>query len=127
MMFLAVNGSLMRGLELNRNLLEVGAVFIREDRTAPIYRLWSINDRYPGMLRTSEGNAQAIELEIWDLDEAGLVRVLEQEPAGLTIGRVVLEAGNEVLGVLAEPYLVEGRQEITRYGGWRGYLKAKGV
>lgn len=126
-MFLAVNGSLMRGLELNRNLLEVGAVFIREDRTAPIYRLWSINDRYPGMLRTSEGNAQAIELEIWDLDEAGLVRVLEQEPAGLTIGRVVLEAGNEVLGVLAEPYLVEGRQEITRYGGWRGYLKAKGV
>jgi len=126
-MFLAVNGSLMRGLELNRNLLEVGAVFIREDRTAPIYRLWSINDRYPGMLRTSEGNAQAIELEIWDLDEAGLVRVLEQEPAGLTIGRVVLEAGNEVLGVLAEPYLVEGRQEITRYGGWRGYSRAKGV
>jgi hypothetical protein len=38
-----------------------------------------------------------------------------------------LEAGNEVLGVLAEPYLVEGRQEITRYGGWRGYSRAKGV
>ena len=122
-MFLAVNGSLMRGLELNQNLLDAGAVFVREDRTAPIYRLWSIDDRYPGMLRTSEGNAEAIALEIWDIDELGLIRVLEQEPSGLTLGRVVLEAGIEVLGILAEPYLVEGRQEITSYGGWRGYLK----
>ena len=124
-MYLAVNGSLMRGLELNQNLLDAGAVFVREDRTAPIYRLWSIDDRYPGMLRTSEGKAEAIELEIWDINELGLIRVLEQEPSGLSLGRVVLEAGNEVLGILAEPYLVEGRQEITSYGGWRGYLRAR--
>ena len=124
-MFLAVNGSLMRGLELNQNLLEAGAVFIREDRTAPFYRLWSIDDRYPGMLRSEAGNARKIELEIWEVNAAGLVRILEQEPAGLTLGRVVLEAGTQVLGILAEPYLVEGRQEITSYGGWRAYIHAK--
>jgi gamma-glutamylcyclotransferase (GGCT)/AIG2-like uncharacterized protein YtfP len=123
-MLLAVNGSLMRGFDLNRNLLEAGAVFIREDWTAPIYRLWSIGDRYPGMLRTNEGSASTIALEIWEVTEAGLVQILEREPPGLTLGRVVLEAGNEVLGVLAESYLVEGRQEITSYGGWRGYLEA---
>jgi hypothetical protein len=124
-MFLAVNGSLMRGLALNQNLLDAGAVFVREDRTAPFYRLWSIDDRYPGMLRSREGNAREIALEIWEMDEVGLVRVLEQEPLGLTLGCVVLKDGDEVFGILAEPFLVEGRLEITSYGGWRGYLKAK--
>jgi len=117
-MFLAVNGSLMRGFELNQNMLDAGAVFVREDRTAPFYRLWSINDRYPGMVRTREGNAEAIALEIWDINEVGLMRVLEQEPSGLALGRVLLEAGDDVLGILAEPYIVEGMLEITSYGGF---------
>jgi hypothetical protein len=123
-MYLAVNGSLMRGFELNQNLLDAGAVFVREDRTAPFYRLWSIDDRYPGMVRNGAGNTGGIAVEIWDIDERGLIRVLEQEPPGLTLGHIVLEAGHEVLGILAEPYLVAGRLEITGYEGWRGYLKA---
>ena len=59
----AVNGTLMRGLELNGNLLKVGAAFVREDLTAPIYRLWSIADRHPAMLRVSQ-DGQAIALEV---------------------------------------------------------------
>ncbi|MEM8603941.1 MAG: glutamyl-tRNA amidotransferase, partial [Cyanobacteria bacterium P01_H01_bin.121] len=43
---LAVNGTLMRGLELNGNLLAVQATFVREAQTAPEYRLWSIGDRH---------------------------------------------------------------------------------
>jgi hypothetical protein len=39
---LAVNGPLMRGLELNANLLAVGASFLSEARTSSEYRLWSI-------------------------------------------------------------------------------------
>jgi gamma-glutamylcyclotransferase (GGCT)/AIG2-like uncharacterized protein YtfP len=123
-MQIAVNGTLMRGLELNPNMLAAGAAFVREDRTAPCYRLWSIDDRYPGMLRTNQGDAGAIELEIWEVDEQGLMRILKQEPPGLTIGRVVLTTGDEVLGVLAEPYLVEGMPEITKFGGWRAYLSS---
>jgi gamma-glutamylcyclotransferase (GGCT)/AIG2-like uncharacterized protein YtfP len=119
-MRLAVNGTLMRGLELNQNMRDVGATFIREAKTAPVYRLWSINDRYPGMLRVSEGGA-AIALEVWEVDGAGLVQILEREPAGLTLGRVLLEDETEILGVLAEPYLVEDQHEITSFGGWRVY------
>lgn len=124
-MLLAVNGTLMRGLELNRNMLAAGAKFVREDQTAPCYRLWSIEYRYPGMIRTGEENGACIALEIWDIDEAGLMHILEQEPAGLTVGRVVLEGGEEVLGVVAEPYVVEGRLEITNYGGWRAYREGR--
>jgi len=116
----AVNGTLMRGLELNDNLLKVGAIFVREDLTAPIYRLWSIADRHPAMLRVSQ-DGQAIALEIWSITPAALGDILLSEPAGLCIGKVVLADGQEVLGVLGEPFLCEGQQEITSYGGWRAY------
>ena len=116
----AVNGTLMRGLELNGNLQKVGAVFVREDVTAPIYRLWSIGDRHPAMLRVSE-NGQAIALEIWSVTPDALGAILLSEPAGLCIGKIVLANGQEVLGVLGEPFLCEGQREITSYGGWRAY------
>ena len=103
MMVIAVNGTLMGGPGLNQNMLAAGAVFVREDRTASCYRQWSIDDRYPGMLRTSQENGAAIELEFRELSEAGLMHILEQEPPGLTLGRVLLATGDEVLGVLAEP------------------------
>jgi gamma-glutamylcyclotransferase (GGCT)/AIG2-like uncharacterized protein YtfP len=48
---LAVNGTLMRGLELEPNLVNLGATFVREDRTEPAYRLYSINDIHPAMVR----------------------------------------------------------------------------
>ena len=54
---LAVNGTLMRGFALNQNLLAVGATFVHEAVTAPVYRLWSIYDQYPAMLRVAAGGA----------------------------------------------------------------------
>lgn len=121
---LAVNGTLMRGLELNDNLQQVGAVFGSEIETAPIYRLWSIGDRHPAMMRVSAGG-RSIELEIWSVPVAGLAKILQQEPAGLCIGKIKLADNREVLGVLGEPFLCEGQPEITKFGGWRNYMKSK--
>ena len=118
---LAVNGTLMRGLELNPNLLKVGATFVREDVTDACYRLWSIDDRHPAMLRTP-GEGAAVAVEVWDVPLQGLAKVLQSEPPGLCIGKVKLADGSIVLGVLGEPYLCEGRREITEYGGWRAYI-----
>ena len=36
---LAVNGTLMRGLELNPNMQKAGGIFVREGRTDAHYRL----------------------------------------------------------------------------------------
>jgi len=121
----AVNGTLMRGLELNPNLQKVGAVFVREATTAPIYRLWSIDDRHPAMLRVCEGG-HAIALEIWSISLAGIGEVLQAEPSGLCVGKVCLSDGQVVLGVLGEPFVCEGQREITAYGGWRNYIQAQG-
>jgi gamma-glutamylcyclotransferase (GGCT)/AIG2-like uncharacterized protein YtfP len=121
---LAVNGTLMRGLELNGNLLAAGASFVREARTAPVYRLWSIGDKHPAMVRVAKGGA-AIAVEVWSVPAAGLASVLQQEPPGLCIGKVTLDDGSGVLGVLGEPILCEGQREITAHGGWRAYLAAR--
>ena len=118
---LAVNGTLMRGLELNPNMLAVGATFVREDKTEACYRVWSIDDRHPAMLRTP-GEGAAVAVEVWDVPLQGLAKVLQSEPPGLCIGKVKLADGSIVLGVLGEPYLCEGRREITEYGGWRAYI-----
>ena len=117
---LAVNGTLMRGLELNGNMLAAGATFVREDETAACYRIWSIGDRHPAMQRTTaEGTRVA--LEVWSVPLAGLASILQSEPPGLSIGKVLLQDGSVVLGVLGEPFLCEGQREITAFGGWRAY------
>ena len=121
---LAVNGTLMRGLELNPNMLAVGATFVREDKTSACYRLFSIGDRHPAMLRIT-GEGASVALEVWEVPAAGIAQILSNEPAGLCIGKVLLEDGSQVLGVLGEPFLCEGQREITALGGWRAYMAAR--
>jgi len=120
---LAVNGTLMRGLALNPNLVAAGATFVREDVTAPCYCLWSIGDHHPAMIRTT-GPGSRVALEVWEIPVEGLAQVLLNEPPGLTIGKVLLDDGAVVLGVLGEPFLCEGQREITAFGGWRAYVAA---
>ena len=52
---------------------------------------------------------------------ASFAALLLSEPAGLAIGKVTLRDGSQVLGVLAEPWLVENQKDITAHGSWRAY------
>lgn len=121
---LAVNGTLMRGLALNPNLVGIGATFLREAMTDSAYRLWSIGDVHPAMVRVQKGGV-AITVELWQVPSAGLGTLLWQEPPGLSIGKVRLDDGEVVLGVLGEPILCEHQLEITKWGGWRAYMDSK--
>ena len=103
----------MRGFALNRNLLEAGAEFVTETATASYYRLWSIDEVYPAMLRDEHSSASII-VEVWALSADGLVALLLQEPPGLCLGKVELQDGETVIGTLAEPWVIVGQQEITR-------------
>jgi len=121
---LFVNGTLMRGLALHENLS--GAEFLGEARTAPRYRLFSIDDRHPGMFEGAEGGVSVagelyrVTEEIWRRVEAG-------EPPGLYRGEVLLEDGRRVAGILCPRELAEGRhRDISAYGGWRAYMASRG-
>jgi gamma-glutamylcyclotransferase (GGCT)/AIG2-like uncharacterized protein YtfP len=117
-----VNGTLMRGFSLNQNLLDVNAEFVSDARTAPKYRLWSIRDEYPAMIR-DENNGAKIDVEIWKLSAEALVIIIQNEPTGLVVGKIELEDGKSMLGVLGEAFIVVGQKEITEWKGWRTYLR----
>ncbi|WP_396928113.1 hypothetical protein [Mycolicibacterium sp.] len=123
---LAVNGTLMRGLKLSPNMAAAGATFLKEAVTEPVYRLWTINDEHPAMIRVTDGSGVGVAVEVWEVPAAGLAGILLNEPPGLSIGKVNLNDGSTVLGVIGEPALVEGQREITEFGGWRAYIAAAG-
>lgn len=124
---LFVNGTLMRGLKLNANMGD--SEFLGEFRTAPHYRVHTINDVHPGMYRLETGEAGGasiwgelylVEDEVWQQIEAG-------EPPNLYRGMIELEDGRQVYGILYPRELAEGQfPDITDYGGWRAYRTAQG-
>lgn len=121
-LLLAVNGTLMRGLELENNLKEAGATFIKESQTAKAYRLFSINDRYPAMIKDENGNNIAV--EIYQISKEGLESVVSKEPPGLEVKEIILIDGEVVLGVMGKEDIIKGQKEITTFGGWRNYLNS---
>ena len=128
---IALNGTLMRGLELEPNLVNLGATFVREDRTEPAYRLYSVNDVHPAMVRlpANETNGGvSVAVEIWSVPADGVATLLSKEPPGLSIGKVKLQNGTTILGVLAEPALVVGKKDISNFdGSWREYIAQTGM
>ncbi len=120
---LAVNGTLMRGFPLNNNLLAVNAEFTLETKTSAKYRLWSIHNQYPAMIRDAQFG-QKIEVEIWNLSPEALISILQKEPPGLCIGQVELENKEMVFGILGEPFITQNQQEITEWGGWRTFISS---
>jgi len=119
---LFVNGTLMRGLALHENL--AGAEFLGEARTAPSYRLYSIDDRHPGMFEVTEGGV-SVAGEVYRVPAEVWRRVENGEPLRLYRGWVDLADGRRVLGILYPRELAEGRhRDISSYGDWRAYWAA---
>jgi gamma-glutamylcyclotransferase (GGCT)/AIG2-like uncharacterized protein YtfP len=120
---LFVNGTLMRGLALHGNL--AGAEFLGEARTAPSYRLYSIDDRHPGMFEVAKGGV-SVEGEIYRVPDEVWRRVEAGEPPDLYCGKVRLADGREISGILYPRALAEGRhRDISEFGDWRAYMAAR--
>jgi allophanate hydrolase len=114
-------GAHMSGLPLNTQITSLGGRFLRVARTEPVYRLHAIGNR-PGMARGDPGGA--IEGEVWVLPMAAVGPLLALVPPPLGFGTVALEDG-PCLGFLGEAHALDGAQDITAHGGWRGWLAAQ--
>jgi gamma-glutamylcyclotransferase (GGCT)/AIG2-like uncharacterized protein YtfP len=116
---LFVNGTLMRGLALHANL--AGAQFVETVRTAPRYRIHSINDVHPGMYEVESGGV-SVDGELYRVPEDIWRRVEAGEPEHLYRGLVHLEDGRVVPGILYPPDRIQAtHRDISEYGGWRRY------
>jgi gamma-glutamylaminecyclotransferase len=112
----------MRGLSLHGNLK--GATFVGAFRTAPLYRLYSIDDVHPGMFEVETGGV-CVNGEIYDMSDAIWSQIEAGEPQGLYCGQIKLDDRQVVDGILYPRKLAENRhRDISEYGGWRAYVVA---
>jgi len=121
---MVVVGAHLRGQPLNQQLLDAGARFVRATTTSASYRLHALAGTVPpkpGLERVAEGGAP-IEVELWDLPRASVGAFLADVPAPLCIGSVELADGTWHKGFLCERHALAAAEDITSYGGWRGYL-----
>lgn len=127
MIEIAVVGAHMTGLPLNAELVAQGGTFLRAAATRPCYRLFALAGgppRRPGLLRVAPDAGAAIAAEVWALPEDGFGRFVAGIPAPLCIGTLLLDDGTTPKGFLVEPEGLADALDITRHGGWRGFLAA---
>ncbi len=127
MIEIAVVGAHLTGLPLNPELVAQGGVFLRAAGTKPCYRLFALAGgppRRPGLLRVAARDGASIAAEVWALPDDGFGRFVAAIPAPLCIGTMLLADATTPKGFLVEPEGLAGAEDITRYGGWRGFLAA---
>ena len=120
---LFVNGTLMRGLKLHKNL--DGAEFLGAFATKPYYRLYSIDDIHPGMFKVADGGV-AVKGEMYRMSEEIWASVEAGEPPHLYCGPVDLDNGQTVNGILFPQAIAEANhRDISAFGDWRVYIAAQ--
>lgn len=122
---LAVVGAHLTGQPLNHQLTGRGARLAFRARTADGYRFYALAGTIPpkpGLMRAPGFHGPGIEMEVWAMPTAQLGGFVAEVPPPLGIGSVTLADGSSVKGFVCEAFAVEDAAEITRFGGWRGYL-----
>ncbi|MCC5949323.1 MAG: allophanate hydrolase [Nitriliruptoraceae bacterium] len=119
---LVVVGAHLRGQPLHHQLVEHGSRFLRATTTAAHYRLFALDGGgKPGMVRDADRGA-ALDVEVHAVPCGGIGALASLLEPPLGFGRIELADGRWELGFLAEPWGVEGTEEITHLGGWRQHL-----
>jgi allophanate hydrolase len=126
---LAVFGAHLRGMPLHHQLTDLGARYIDDIRTAPGYRMVSLDTRpaKPGIARFyDDDSAATIPGELYALTPEALAGFLVDLPAPMSLTQIELSDGRRVTGFSCDPAAYRSGEDITRYGGWRRYIDAYG-
>jgi hypothetical protein len=122
---LFLNGEGMRGGRVHPHIAHYR--FLGEARTAPRYRFYVYEDRFPALWPVAEGGVsvpgELVELPLESVRD----EFLPVEPPELELGVVELADSAAALAVLLRPDVHArgtGLADISDYGGWRAYLQA---
>ena len=118
-----VCGAHLLGQPLNWQLQDRGAEFKLKTHTIPAYALYALPDgKRPALV--PRANGAAIEVEVWRMPMSALGSFVAGIPSPLGIGKVTIASGESLPGFICEEGGIAGAQDISKYGGWRAYLKA---
>lgn len=121
-MKLLVIGSGLREICGDQSVL--GLTFLESARTAPRYRLYSIDDTYAALVEDPHEGA-AIAGELVEVADERLAELVAAEPPGVVQAPIELADGRVVSAACAELAALTGRvTEITAFGGFAAYRSA---
>ena len=123
---LFLNGEGMRGGRVHPHIAHYP--FLGEATTAPRYRFYVYEDRFPALWPVAEGGVsvpgELVELPLESVRD----EFLPVEPPELELGVVELADGSAALAVILRPDVHAfgtGLVDISDYGGWRAYLRER--
>jgi hypothetical protein len=123
---LFLNGEGMRGGRVHPHIAHHR--FLGEARTAPRYRFYVYQDRFPALWPVADGGVsvpgELVELPL----EAVRDEFLPVEPPELELGVIELDDGSASLAVVLRPDVHArgtGLVDISDYGGWRAGLERR--
>jgi gamma-glutamylaminecyclotransferase len=102
-----------------------GARFLGEVRTAPEYRMHSVNGQHPAVYRV-DADGVVLEGELYDLPASVRETLLAQEPPNLYEADIILEDGTVARAMYFPRELVEANRyiDISEHGSWPAYKKS---
>ena len=123
---LFLNGEGMRGGRVHPHIARYP--FLGEARTAPRYRFYVYEGRFPALWPVRDGGVsvpgELVELPL----EAVRDEFLPVEPPELELGVIHLADGSASLAVVMRPEVHArgtGLVDISDYGGWRAYQERR--
>lgn len=123
---LFLNGEGMRGGRVHPSIAQYP--FLGEARTAPRYRFYVYEDRFPALWPVANGGV-AVPGELVELPlEAIRDEFLPVEPPELELGVIELADRAGCLAVVLRPDVHArgtGLVDISDYGGWRAYQERR--
>jgi allophanate hydrolase len=112
-----IYGTFMRGQPGHGNL--DGARFVVAVETAPRYRLFEVDGRWPALIE--DENGVAIAAELYEIDESHLARLAELEPPGWDRAAIELADGRSAEAFLGDPGLRARGHDVSAHGGWAAF------
>lgn len=96
-----------------------GAELLEAVRTAPRYRVWEVDGRWPALIEDDDG--VEIAGELYEIAPAHLERLAELEPPGWSRCAVELADGRSVEAFLGDPALRAHGVDVSEHGGWAAH------
>jgi gamma-glutamylcyclotransferase (GGCT)/AIG2-like uncharacterized protein YtfP len=118
---LFVNGEGMRGGSVHHSIAE--HPFLGAAHTAPIYRFYSVGDRFPALWPVAEGGVSVVG-ELYDVPLTTLrERFIPAEPEELELSVIQLIDGSSAVAVVLRPNYLDSAElvDISDQDGWRAY------
>ncbi len=121
----AMYGTTMRGLSNHHRI--AGAEFLREARTAAVYRMLSPDGSYPQLVEDA-ADGISFPCEVYRIPRAMWDAKVAAEPPGLVVSEILLDDRTSVLGMLGDREWLaeqEGVEDISAHGGWAAFARSR--